>query len=431
MDRLQDETGLTGVTVAVMTDGQLAGVAAAGERRRGSGIPVTVDDRWHVGSITKSMTATLLAVLEDDGRLSRDDTLPALLPDIGMAGGWDACTLHHLLTHTAGAGVDLPNRVQSIWPDTAEELVAARRRFIADILDKEPESPCGERFAYSNVGYTIAGHIAETVAGTPYEALLQERVFAPLMLASAGFGPPQGDAPNQEPIGHVVLLRWFRLRADPFKTRADNSPVTSPAGAVHMTIGDLARFGEAHLQGESATSPPLLPRAAWERLHTPFLDDYASGWVRVERDWAGGPVLWQTAATRCGTPCSCSCPPGTLCWRSRPTTVRYRRPRPRSSSWLGSWAAGRHQHPDRRRSGRMTPSAPTARRPAGPPTGPHRGSTTRQAGHPRRNGCRLVYRIPTSSDPNMAPATRDGAWGMSATRACRLRQAGPGLAQGT
>ena len=296
VDRLQDETGLTGVTVAVMTDGQLAGVAAAGERRRGSGIPVTVDDRWHVGSITKSMTATLLAVLEDDGRLSRDDTLPALLPDIEMAGGWDACTLHHLLTHTAGAGVDLPNRVQSVWPDTAEELVAARRRFIADILDKEPESPCGERFAYSNVGYTIAGHIAETVAGTPYEALLQERVFAPLMLASAGFGPPQGDAPNQEPIGHVVLLRWFRLRADPFKTRADNSPVTSPAGAVHMTIGDLARFGEAHLQGESATSPPLLPRAAWERLHTPFLDDYASGWVRVERDWAGGPVLWHNGS---------------------------------------------------------------------------------------------------------------------------------------
>ena len=294
--RLQGATGLTGVTVAVMTDGQLAGAAAAGERRRGSGLPVTVGDRWHVGSITKSMTATLLAVLADEGRLSLDDALPALLPDIEMAGGWSAATLHHLLTHTAGAGADFPNKVQRVWPDTAEELVAARRRFIADVLAREPESPCGERFAYSNVGDTIAGHIAETVAGRPYEALLHDRVFAPLMLASAGFGPPQGDAPNQEPIGHVVLLRWFRLRADPFKTRADNSPVTSPAGAVHMTIGDLARFGAAHLEGESATAPPLLPRAAWERLHTPFLDDYASGWVRVERDWAGGSVLWHNGS---------------------------------------------------------------------------------------------------------------------------------------
>ena len=289
--RLRGETGLTGVAVAVTTDGQLAGVAVGGERRRGSGIAVTVGDRWHIGSITKPMTATLLAVLEDDGRLSLDDTLRALLPDIEMAGGWEACTLHHLLTHTAGARANFPRKVQTVWPDTAEELVAARRRFIADVLGKEPLSPCGERFAYSNVGYTIAGHIAETVAGKPYETLLQERLFAPLMLASAGFGPPQGDAPNEEPIGHLVLLRWFRWRADPFKTRADNSPVTSPAGAVHMTIGDLARFGAAHLEGESARSPRLLPRAAWERLHTPFLDDYASGWVRVERDWAGGPVL--------------------------------------------------------------------------------------------------------------------------------------------
>ena len=294
--RLQEDTGLTGVVAAVMTDGQLAGEAASGERRRGSGIPVTVNDRWHVGSITKSMTATLLAVLEDDGRLSLDDMLPALLPDIEMAGGWGACTLHHLLTHVAGARANFPNKAQSVWPDTAEELVAARRRFIADVLAKEPESPCGERFAYSNVGYTIGGHVAETVAGKPYETLLQERVFTPLMLTSAGFGPPQGEAPNQEPIGHRVLLHWFRLRMDPFKTRADNSPVMAPAGAVHMTIGDLARFGAAHLEGEFATSPPLLPRAAWARLHTPFLDDYASGWVRVERNPAGGPVLWHNGS---------------------------------------------------------------------------------------------------------------------------------------
>ena len=149
--------------------------------------------------------------------------------------------LHHLLTHTAGAPANFPSGVQSVWPETPGELIAARRRFVADVLAREPESPCGERFAYSNVGYTIAGHIAETVAGKAYESLLRERVFAPLGLASAGFGPPQGDAPNQEPIGHRVLLRWFRLRMDPFETRADNSPVMAPAGAVHMTI--LERHG--------------------------------------------------------------------------------------------------------------------------------------------------------------------------------------------
>ena len=82
----------------------------------------------------------------------------------------------------------------------------------------------------------------------------------------------------------------------PFRTRADNSPVMAPAGTVHMTIGDLARYGAAHREGESARSPTLLPHAARERLHTPVLEDYARGWVRVERDWAGGPVLWHNGS---------------------------------------------------------------------------------------------------------------------------------------
>ena len=289
--RLREDTGLTAVAAAVTVDGRLAGTAAAGERRRGGGIPVTVDDRWHVGSITKSMTATLLAVLEDDGLLSADAPLPALLPDVEMAAGWRACTLHHLLTHTAGAPANFRFGWQNVWPDTAEELVAERRRYVAGVLGREPGSPCGERFAYSNVGYTVAGHVAETVVGEPWETLIRNRVFAPLALTSAGFGPPRGEHPRQQPIGHRVLFRR-RIPMDPFDTRADNSPLTAPAGGVHMTVGDLARYGAAHLAGGRAAEPALLAPASWRRLHAPFRDDYARGWVRHERDWAGGPVFW-------------------------------------------------------------------------------------------------------------------------------------------
>ena len=293
--RLRDNTGLTAVAAAVIVDGELAAAAASGERRRDSGVSVTVDDRWHVGSITKSMTATLLAVLEDDGLLSADDALPALLPDVEMAGGWSACSLHHLLTHTSGTPRDFPIESQQIWPDTAEELVSERRRFIADILAEEPQSPCGESFAYSNVGYTIAGHIAETIAGEPYQSLIQNRVFAPLALLSAGFGAPRGEYPDQEPVGHLVLFRR-RIPADPFETRADNTPLIAPAGTVHMTIGDLARYGAVHLEGEYGTEPVLLPQSSWQRLHRPFLEDYASGWVRHEREWAGGSVIWHNGS---------------------------------------------------------------------------------------------------------------------------------------
>ena len=262
--RLQADTGLTGVAAAVMTNGQLAGAAASGERRRGSGIPVNVDDRWHVGSITKSMTATLLAVLEDDGRLSLHDTLPALLPDVEMASGWSVCTLHHLLIHTAGARANFPNRVQSVWPETPEELVAARRRFIAAVLATEPKSPCGERFAYSNVGYTIAGHVAETIAGKPYESLLQVR-------------PRRSGRPRQgklTPWRHCAArVRRARdpagggRRRDPRRrvqrpARPDRAPV-APDGIVHLleTAGGPVRVEPA---GRSSVFPLLPPAdAAW------------------------------------------------------------------------------------------------------------------------------------------------------------------------
>ena len=293
---LRDDAGLTAVAVAVTVDGDLAAAAVSGERRRDSGIPVTIGDRWHVGSITKSMTATLLAVLEEDGLLSADDALTVLLPDVEMADGRSACTPAHLMTHTAGVAANFPADAQEVWPETAEELVAERRRFVADALAAEPASPCGERFLYSNVGYTVAGHIAETVAGEPYETLLRERVFAPLALTSGGFGAPKGEHPDEEPLGHLVFPNGRRVPVDPFETRADNTPLISPAGTVHMTIGDLARYGAAHLDGEYGSDPVLLSRSSWQRLHAPFLNGYARGWVRHERDWAGGPVIWHNGS---------------------------------------------------------------------------------------------------------------------------------------
>ena len=295
MRQLRSDAGLTGVAAAVMTDGRFKGVTVDGERRRSTGIPVTVNDRWHVGSIAKSMTATLIAVLEHEGMLSIDNAMLELLPDIEMAAGWRPCTLQNLLTHTAGAPANFPMKVLKVWPDTAEELVAARRRFIAEILAEEPESPCGERYSYSNVGYTIVGHIAETIAGVPYETLIAQKVFTPLELKSAGFGPPKGDKPNQEPLGHMKLL-WFRFAIDPFESPADNTPVMAPAGGLHLSIRDLARYGSIHLQGDSGTATSLLPQESWERLHTPFLENYAWGWVRYNREWSGGPVLWHNGS---------------------------------------------------------------------------------------------------------------------------------------
>src|SRR5690606_7475590 len=97
--------------------------------------------------------------------------------------------------------------------------------------------PPGEKHAYSNVGYTIAGAMAEKVTGVSWEDLVRREVFEPLRLAGSGFGPPaSSDETLEQPRGHrPVLLRW-KVAVD---DKADNTPIMGPAGTVHMTLTDL------------------------------------------------------------------------------------------------------------------------------------------------------------------------------------------------
>ena len=125
--------------------------------------------------------------------------------------------------------------------------------------------------------------------------MMRGRVFAPLALHSAGFGPPRGERPDMEPVGHRVVF-GRRFPVDPFETRADNTPLTAPAGAVHMAVGDLARYGAAHVAGELGAGPVLLAPPSWRRLHAPFRDGYARGWSRSRSDWAGRDVIWHNGS---------------------------------------------------------------------------------------------------------------------------------------
>ena len=295
--QVRRDNKLTAVGIAVAHRGEIAGIAVDGLRRSRGGRPVTDADLWHVGSITKSMTATLIARMVEGGELSFDARLPDLLPDISMHRGWEDCTLHHLLTHTAGMPANLPPEIQEIWPDDPAELVAARTEAIGAVLAEPPAAPCGTRFAYSNSGYVLAGHLAELAAGRPYEALLAEKIFGPLGLASAGFGAPKGQTPEDQPMGHLVARFGSRKTAvDPFRSRADNGPILSAAGRAHLNLEHLLAYGQAHLDGELGAGG-ILETATWKRLHSPNLDGYGYGWVSDEgQDWAHGKVLWHNGS---------------------------------------------------------------------------------------------------------------------------------------
>ena len=100
------------------------------------------------------------------------------------------------------------------------------------IADK-PAYPPGEKYEYSNVGYTIAGAMAEKVTGATWEDLVKREVFEPLELTEAGFGPPKSaDETLEQPRGHRKVLAG-KVSVD---DEADNTPIMGPAGTVHMTL---------------------------------------------------------------------------------------------------------------------------------------------------------------------------------------------------
>jgi CubicO group peptidase (beta-lactamase class C family) len=143
---------------------------------------------------------------------------------------------------------------------------------------EKPETRPGTVHAYSNVGFTIAGAMAEKVTGETWDALVKREVFDPLSLASAGFGPPKSvDKKLEQPQGHTSLFGWKVGVGE----EADNTFIIGPAGIVHMSLEDLCTYATEHLRGERGEGK-LLKAETYAQLHKPELDDYACGWVKVE-----------------------------------------------------------------------------------------------------------------------------------------------------
>lgn len=273
--RLREEKKLVGLGAMVMVDGQVIASAVDGERKRGSGVQLTIGDCWHLGSITKSITATMIARLVEAGRMKWSTTIGECFPDASIHEDWKPVTIRQLLTHTAGAPANFSFLTPRNRPARGPERTRARRDAALKVLAKRPDYLPGERMVYSNAGYTIAGAMVERMTGETWEDLVQREVFDPLELQSAGFGPPR--SPNktfEQPRGHSSIFGWKVAAGD----EDDNTPIIGPAGIVHMTLIDLCTYATEHLRGELGEGK-LLSGETYKLLHTPDLDDYACGWV--------------------------------------------------------------------------------------------------------------------------------------------------------
>lgn len=269
---------------AIVTRKGVSTVGVVGVRKRGTAIPATLNDKWHLGSDTKAMTATLIARLVEKGDLKWDTTIADIFPKLSSRFHADAksITVLQLLSHHAGlpANLDLVNYLGESGP-------RERLRAIKQELAKPPETKPGSKYAYSNLGYLIAAAIVEKLTGKSWEKNMVKHVFGPLKMKHVGFGGMGTPGKIDQPWGHIT-------NGDPVDANGpsvDNPPVMGPAGRVHCTIQDWARFIADHLRGERGDAL-LLKNSTYKILHTPpFGGNYALGWIVVKRDWGGGDVL--------------------------------------------------------------------------------------------------------------------------------------------
>ncbi len=275
---------LPALGAAIVTDQGAVHIFTTGTRRRGDETLVRENDLWHLGSCGKAITATMIARLVEQGKLRFDQTLEDTFVKLTdkMDDPLKQISLTNLLSHRSGLPANF-----SLGRYTKEKSIKkARYKVLLEAMEKPLLSKPGEKYLYSNWGYTLAGHMAEEATRKSWESLMRREVFKPLDMRSAGFGGIGTIGKIDQPWPHSML-------GIPMLTNGkdmDNLPVMGPAGTMHMSLADWGKFIAEHLKGANGNSEYLIAES-FETLHSEVGDKYAMGWIVTNRPWAGGTAL--------------------------------------------------------------------------------------------------------------------------------------------
>jgi CubicO group peptidase (beta-lactamase class C family) len=288
LDELVRRHQVPGASLAVLAGGEVT-TLATGVLHKGTGVEVTTDSLFQIGSMTKAYTATVVLALVDQGLAGVDTPVAELLPGFRVADPEVSrrVTLRHLLCHTSGINGDF-------FLDTGrgDDCLA---RYVEACAGLEQSHPLGATFSYCNSGYVILGRVIEQLTGAVWDAALAEHLAAPLGLAHtwtlpedvlrfrAAMGHVTG-SPGQEP---QPASSWYEMRS------------LGPAGLVCATAADAAAFARLHLDhGRAPDSTRVLTAATAAEMQRPqvavpnpypMASHWGLGWALS--DWGGRRVV--------------------------------------------------------------------------------------------------------------------------------------------
>ncbi|HEX3355431.1 MAG TPA: serine hydrolase domain-containing protein [Tepidisphaeraceae bacterium] len=254
-----------GLAMAIVKDGQLASVRAYGLADVKTRKPVEPDTAFWLASVSKTIIATAIMMLVEEGKLRLDDPVISYLDEKPPA--WKGMTLRHLLSHTSGIANILTDTL------TVTDLRFLRMPLIQHVFDPEGnhseqevlhvlgQQPLlfapGTSEHYSNSNFVLLGMVIHKVTGKPYDQFLQERIFTPLHMSHTcvyGNTLPDTATGYSWENGRLLLLEQKQPTID-HKGYA--------CGGIVTTAPDLARFDIALASGK------LISPATFQLMCTP------------------------------------------------------------------------------------------------------------------------------------------------------------------
>lgn len=214
----------------------------------------TSESQYIVYSITKSVTATLVLKLVEEGKISLNEKLSRFYPSFPSG---DSITIEHLLTHTSG--VYNYNNDFSMPVDSEKSMLAFLQKKQLSFLP-------GTQWSYCNTGYFLLGFIIEKVTGMSYQAAVTKYIFAPLQMKNSGV-----DYENLYSKSKTTGYEFLYQDTARVAVLYDRNELFS-AGGIYSTTADLYKFHMA-MQDNILISNTLA-----EKAYTPYRKNYGYGW---------------------------------------------------------------------------------------------------------------------------------------------------------
>ncbi|EOD63891.1 serine hydrolase [Amycolatopsis vancoresmycina] len=270
-------------------------VASHGVLNTATGVEVTDDSVFQIGSITKVWTATVAMQLIDEGLLDLDAPVADVLPELRLADPdvTKQVTLRHLLTHTSGIDGD-------VFTDTGrgDDCI---EKFVGLLPEVAQNHPLGATLSYCNSGFVLAGRVIEKLTGQTWDAALRERLFTPLGLTHTGTLPEEallthtGTLPEEALLHRAAMGHVAAGDGEPQPAPAWGLPRSAgPAGLITASAADVLAFARMHLAGgldvlsEASAAAMTEWQADMPDKHT-LGDSWGLGWIRF--DWDGHRVI--------------------------------------------------------------------------------------------------------------------------------------------